>query len=175
MTTREASTFTSAEAGLSPFDQLLLLVGRMNYSWTNTESLLIHLIAGLAGTTKQSAVIIYLTLNTTRARLDLVERLAKSGGITDATRSRILAATAQIRKHQSLRNRYSHSIYSFDTETGTARTITMRIADRKNALKMGQSDAIDASALDRIRDTIEALKQLNREIWALVVEEGYPV
>ncbi|PSK83464.1 hypothetical protein CLV79_11043 [Limimaricola soesokkakensis] len=175
MTTRDASTSTPAEASLSPFDQLLLLVGRMNYSWTNTESLLIHLIAGLAGTTKQSAVIIYLTLNTTRARLDLVERLAKSGGITDATRSRILAATAQIRKHQSLRNRYSHSIYSFDTETGAARTITMRIADRKNALKMGQSDAIDASALDRIRDTIEALKQLNRKIWTLVVEEGYPV
>ncbi|MGR3463205.1 hypothetical protein [Limimaricola sp.] len=171
MTTRAAS----AEAGLSAFDQLLLLVGRMNYSWTNTESLLIHLIAGLSGTDKQSAVIIYLTLNTTRARIDLVERLAKAGNITETTRARILDATSRIRKHQSLRNRYSHSIYSFDAETGAARTITMRIADRKHALKMGQSDEIDAKALDRIRDTIEALKLLNHEIWALVIDEGYPV
>jgi hypothetical protein len=31
------------------FERLLLRTGEMNYIWTNTESLLIHLIAGLAG------------------------------------------------------------------------------------------------------------------------------
>ncbi|MCP1167247.1 hypothetical protein [Limimaricola litoreus] len=160
---------------LSAFDQLLLLVGRMNYSWTNTESLLIHLIAGLAGTSKQTAVIIYLTLNTTRARVDLVDRLAKSGAASGELRDRITGLTGRIRKHQSLRNHYSHSIYSFDAETGATRTITMRIADRKNELKMGRSDDVDAEALTRIRQTIEALKLLNHEIWTLVLEEGYPV
>jgi hypothetical protein len=164
----------SGEAGLSAFDQLLLLVGRMNYSWTNTESLLIHLIAGLAGTSKQTAVIIYLTLNTTRARVDLVDRLAKSGTVSAELRQRIIDLTTRIRKHQSLRNHYSHSIYSFDAETGATRTITMRIADRKDALKMGRSDDVDAEALTRIKDTIEALKLLNHEIWALVLEQGYP-
>ena len=29
------------------FDAFLLLVGKLSYVWTNTESLLIHLIAGL--------------------------------------------------------------------------------------------------------------------------------
>src|SRR5690606_145654 len=59
------------------FQQVLLLIGKLNYTWTNTESLLIHLIAGLAKVDKETAVIIFLTLNTTRARIDLVERLAK--------------------------------------------------------------------------------------------------
>ena len=72
------------------------------------------------------------------------------------------------------RQHYSHSIYSFDAETGATRTITMRIADRKDALKMGRSDDVDAEALTRIKDTIEALKLLNHEIWALVLEQGYP-
>jgi hypothetical protein len=56
------------------FDDFLLKMGRLNYAWTNTESLLIHFIAGLAGCDKETAVIIFLTLNTSRARLDLVER-----------------------------------------------------------------------------------------------------
>ena len=30
------------------FDDFLLKIGKLNYSWTNTESLLIHFIAGLA-------------------------------------------------------------------------------------------------------------------------------
>jgi hypothetical protein len=53
------------------FDDLLLLVGRLTYSWAKTESLLIHLIAGLARVDKETAVVIFLTLNTTRARVDL--------------------------------------------------------------------------------------------------------
>lgn len=175
MSAELAGGSAGAEAALGPFDQLLLLVGRMNYIWTNTESLMIHLIAGLARTDKQAAVIIFLTLNTTRARIDLVERLAKSGAAGDMSRQKILDITARIRRHQSLRNRYSHSIYSFDTDTGTTRTIMMRISDRKNGLKMGRSDDIDAAALDRIRETIEALKRLNHDIWALVLSESYPV
>ncbi|MBN2739670.1 MAG: hypothetical protein JXR35_02095, partial [Rhodobacteraceae bacterium] len=50
------------------FDTFLMQIGRINYAWTNTESLLIHLIAGLAQTDKETAVILHLTLNTTRAR-----------------------------------------------------------------------------------------------------------
>ncbi len=35
------------------FDGALVRIGRLNYTWTNTESVLIHLIAGLAGTTSR--------------------------------------------------------------------------------------------------------------------------
>ena len=52
------------------FHEILLLIGQLNYTWTNTESLLIYLIAGLANVDKETAVIIFLTLNTTRARID---------------------------------------------------------------------------------------------------------
>lgn len=48
-------------------DDFLLQVGKLNYAWTNTESLLIHFIAGLVRTDIETATVIFLTLNTSRA------------------------------------------------------------------------------------------------------------
>ncbi|HGG65631.1 MAG TPA: hypothetical protein ENK34_13765, partial [Rhodobacteraceae bacterium] len=94
--------------------QVLLLVGRLNYTWTNTESLLIHLIAGLAGVDKDVAVVIFLTLNTTRARVDMVNRLAKMERCPDDQRQAVLKLTTALMREAALRNRYNHCIYSFD-------------------------------------------------------------
>lgn len=157
------------------FDAFLLLTGRLNYAWTNTESMLIHLIAGLSNTSKDCAVIIFLTLNTSRARLDLVERLAKMQQTPDLQRERILKLTGRMMKYSALRNKYSHSIYAFDPEDGTARTIMMRIADRKNDLKMGRSDPVDAHAIEEVENAIAQLTAINKEYWKLIEEFGYPV
>lgn len=156
------------------FDDLLRLLGRLNYTWTNTESLLIHLIAGLAGTTKETAVVIYLTLNTTRARADLVERLAKTGEHARDERERVLAVTGRLLKLAGLRNRYNHCIFAFDPQSGSHRTILMRISDRKDEIRMGKSETIDADALHEIEAAIDDLAALNRAIWALVLDRGYP-
>ncbi|MCB2103312.1 MAG: hypothetical protein KDE06_07945 [Rhodobacteraceae bacterium] len=163
--------------GRSPgqaFDEALLLIGRLNYTWTNTESLLVHLIAGLARTDKDTAVILFLTLNTMRARVDVVERLAKLDRVAAPDRARILAATRQLVQIAATRNRYNHSIYAFDPESGNVRTILMRIADKKDAIKMGQSTALDAGAMAEIDSAIQDLGGLNREIWAIIRDLGYP-
>ncbi|MFV0474485.1 MAG: hypothetical protein ACK5MQ_09825 [Pikeienuella sp.] len=156
------------------FDQALLLIGRLNYAWTNTESLFVHLIAGLTPTDKETAVVIFLTLNTMRARVDLVERLAKLDRTPEAQRRRILAATRRLVQLSAARNQYNHSIYSFDPATGDVRTILMRIADRKDGIKMGRTDALDERAMAQIQETIGELTRLNREIWAMVFDFGYP-
>ena len=164
-----------ADHGSGPtFDEALLLIGRMNYTWTNTESLLVHVIAGLARTDKDTAVILFLTLNTMRARVDLVERLAKFDRTPAAERTRILAATRKLVQLSGPRNRYNHSIYAFDPENGQVRTILMRIADRKDDIRMGQSSDLDAAALDEIRSAIRELGALNREFWAIVRDFDYP-
>lgn len=156
------------------FDSLLLLIGRLNYAWTNTESLLIHLIAGLARTDKDRAIIIFLTLNTTRARVDVVERLAKLEDTPENQKTRVLAFTQAMMKYSGLRNRYSHSIYAFDPESGDARTIMMRIADRKDGLKMGRSDVIDATAIGDIENAIADLSELNKSCWRIIQDFDFP-
>jgi hypothetical protein len=156
------------------FDRIMLLIGRLNYSWTNTESLLIHVIAGLAGTSKETAVIIFLTLNTTRARVDLIERLAKMESRDPEERARVLTLTRQLIGLSGLRNRYNHCIYSFDPDGGAPRTIQMRIADRRDAIKIGQTDVLDAEARAEIDTAIARLGELNRTFWQLIADYAYP-
>ncbi len=157
------------------FDDFLLLVGRLNYAWTNTESLFIHLIAGLTRMDKETAVVIFLTLNTSRARIDLVERLSKMTRHSVPERKAILALTARMVKLSHLRNRFNHCIYAFDSEGGHPKTILMRIADRKDTIKMGQISDIDDEMLTGISEAIDNLGQLNRDIWAFVQRHNYPV
>lgn len=156
------------------FDEALLLIGRLNYTWTNTESLLVHLIAGLARTDKDTAVILFLTLNTMRARVDVVERLAKLDRVEAKERARILAATRKLVRHSAARNRYNHSIYAFDPESGNVRTILMRIADKKDEIRMGQSTDLDAAAIEKIKTAIGELAELNREFWSIIRDFDYP-
>ncbi|WP_281954153.1 hypothetical protein [Pseudophaeobacter arcticus] len=156
------------------FDAFLLLVGKLNYAWTNTESLLIHLIAGLAGLDKEIATVIFLTLNTTRARIDLVERLSKLDKIDAVERDAILELTSRIPRQSALRNRYNHCIYAFDAEGGNPHTILMRIADRKDTLKIGQSRPLNDAAAEDIEAAISELKKINQKIWQTILHFGYP-
>ncbi|MEE4211012.1 MAG: hypothetical protein V2I43_17315 [Parvularcula sp.] len=156
------------------FEALLLLIGRLTYVWTNTESLLIHLIAGLSRTDKETATVIFLTLNTTRARIDLVERLAKLERIHMDERARVLELTRDIMRFAAVRNHYSHSIYAFDHEKGEARTITMRIADRKHDIKVGKTRPIDAAAIEELEKSIVGIAEINAGFWRLIHEYDYP-
>jgi hypothetical protein len=155
-------------------DRLLMLVGRINYVWANTESLLIHLIAGLCKIDKDRAVVIFLTLNTARARLDLVERLSKLDDVAVEQRDAILAVTRRMTKVSALRNRLNHSIYAFDPESGQAKTILMRISDRKDSLKIGRNDLVDLGAIAEIEQDIALIGQINADIWHIIRKFGYP-
>lgn len=154
---------------------ILLRVGQMNYTWTNTESLFIHVIAGLAGAEKEVAIVIFLTLNTTSARLDLVDRLAKLPRTPEKQREKILELTSRFRKESGLRNRYNHCIYSFDPEGGPPNTIMMRIADRKDKILVGKQEKADDREIANIDASVARLRQLNLDIWQAIATFGYPV
>ncbi|RWK46206.1 MAG: hypothetical protein E5X43_12825 [Mesorhizobium sp.] len=156
------------------FQEILLLVGQLNYTWTNTESLLIYLIAGLAKVDKETAIVIFLTLNTTRARIELVERLAKMAATPVECRRQVLEIASQLTRQGKLRNKYSHCIYSFD-ETGThASTQLMRIFDSKDAIKYGKIEELDDSEMKRISASIQAISAINKDIWRVVESHSFP-
>lgn len=153
---------------------ILLMVGQLNYAWTNTESLLIHLIAGLARVDKETAIVIFLTLNTTRARLDLVERLAKMARTPFNCRDEILDVSAALSRESRLRNKYNHCIYSFDQDGENAKTILMRIFDDKKNIKYGKTEMIDAKEMARLRTSQRELEDINRRIWGIIRDHNFP-
>ncbi len=145
-----------------------MLVGRLNYTWTNTESLFIYLIAHLLNTNKEAATVIFLTLNTTRARIDLLERLAKIRSTAPETKEAVLKITGRMTREQRLRNKYNHCIYSFDETGHNASTQLMRIVDMNDNLKYGKVEALDDAEMLRIQATIDAVTDVNKSIWAFI-------
>jgi hypothetical protein len=97
---------TSEDVEPTSFDKFLLLVGRLNYAWTNTESLFVHIIAGLAEVDLETATVVFMTLNTSRARIDLVQKLAKLDRAQGEERAKIIALTTRMQKNQP----YSQSL-----------------------------------------------------------------
>lgn len=156
------------------FQEILLLVGQLNYTWTNTESLLIYLIAGLAKTDKETAIIVFLTLNTTRARIELVERLAKMQKTPAACRQAVLAVTDKLTRQAKLRNKYSHCIYSFDENGTHGSTQLMRIVDGKDDVKYGKIEALDDKEVSRIHQSIKDIGAINKDIWSIVIDNSFP-
>lgn len=157
------------------FQTFLALMGRLNYTWTNTESLLIHMIAGLAGVTKEVATVIFLTLNTSRARIDLVERLAKLDTQKPDLREEVLSLTRDMHKTLKLKNKYNHCIYSFDNEGRNASTILMRISDQKHKIEYGKSSPINSREITLVRETIQKTQTLNKSLWEFFKQRRFPV
>ncbi len=157
------------------FQTFLALMGRLNYTWTNTESLLIHMIAGLAGVSKEVATVIFLTLNTSRARIDLVERLAKLDTQKPDLREEVLSLTRDMHKTLKLKNKYNHCIYSFDNEGRNASTILMRISDQKHKIEYGKSSPINSREITLVRETIQKTQTLNKSLWEFFKQRRFPV
>lgn len=174
MIVQEKRPAGQAPNAMQDFDRILLLIGRLNYTWTNTESLLIYLIAGLAKVDKETAIVIFLTLNTTRARMDLVERLAKLPKTPEKCREDILLLLDRLGRQSSLRNKYSHCIYSFDEKGDISHTQLMRIFDGKDTIKYGKIEAVDRAEIARIMRCIHDITQVNTGIWSVVRENGFP-
>lgn len=156
-------------------DAVLLRVGRLNYSWSNTESLLVHLLAGLAEVRSDVATVLFLSLNSTRARIELIERLGKLRRPEGEERAELLALMQRFVRLSSTRNRFNHSIWSFDLEHGSISTILMRIADRKESILFGKSEPLDARELARLDATLDAVADLNRAMWGFLARYDYPI
>jgi hypothetical protein len=153
-------------------EEVLQLVGRLNYVWTNTESLMIYFIMALSGVSKEAAIVIFLTLNTSRARLDLLDRLAKLSEVEAGMRRQVLDITGRLKSEGQLRNKYNHCVYSFDESGRIGSTQLMRIADRDDELKYGKVEALDEKELTRINASIQAISAINKDMWAFLHRYG---
>ena len=133
---------------------------------------LIHLIAGLADVDKEIATVIFLTLNTTRARLDLVERLSKLERADENCRKDVLAVTRKFARVAKIRNKYNHCIYSFDPASEDTSTIQMRIYDDKTSIRFGKNEKVGQAELRKVRETIDDIEAMNIEIWTVAKRHG---
>lgn len=148
--------------------QVLRLVGDLNFAWANNESLLIYLMMLLLRTDQISAAVVFATLNTTRARLDLVERLAMAHLPSEAPRQALEAAMQEFTRLTKVRNDMNHCIFVVGPEGELSHTQTLKLEERRGRLSFGARRAIDDKRLAELSRAAARLKELNRELWRLL-------
>lgn len=147
---------------------LMALIGQLVFSSSNNESLLIYVLMVLLQTDEASAATVFSTLNTTRARLDLVSRLAR---IKVGDRETCLAVEQLVRdfnETNQVRNEFLHAMYTVDAKGAITHTQTMRLISKGGRLSFGQQHAIDQARLDGLVRTCADLRALNKKIWDLL-------
>jgi hypothetical protein len=147
---------------------ILALIGDLNFSWSNTESMFIYVLMLLLETDDVSAAIVFSTLNTTRSRLDLVRRLSAAKITNSDLQQDIDKILAQFDKTTSLRNDLNHATFVFNKDGEITHTQSLKLKETKGQIQFGTMRSMDDKRLDEIRLVVNKLKSLNRDIWDIL-------
>ena len=143
-------------------------MGNLICSWSNNESLFIYVLMILLRTDEASAAVVFATLNTTRARLDLIQRLAKIRVSDKALSKNLTALIERFSESTKVRNELNHCMFIFDSSGAITHTQSMRLMETKSSLRFGEIKALDESRLQEMLRTTHEMTKINREIWDLL-------
>ena len=144
---------------------ILALIGNLVSSWSNNESLFIYVLMILMRTDQESAALTFATLNTTRARLDLIQRLAKIT-IRDKALDRALSKIIErFNASTAVRNEFNHCMYLVDASGQITHTQSMRIVQTRDSLQFGEMKPMDDARLKSMVKTTRDMTRINRDIW----------
>jgi hypothetical protein len=147
---------------------VLALIGNLICSWSNNESLFIYVLMILLRTDEASAAVVFATLNTTCARLDLIQRLAKIRVTDKVLAKRLMALIERFSESTKVRNELNHCMFINDTAGVITHTQSMRLMETRSNLRFGEIKALDESRLREMLLTTNEMTKINRDIWNLL-------
>jgi hypothetical protein len=147
---------------------ILALIGNLVFSWSNNESMFIYVLMILLETDEVSAAIVFATLNTTRARLDLVQRLAKAKLKDPEAAKALQKLIDRFNTCTRIRNEFNHCMYTVSDRGDITHTHAMKIRETAGQLVLGEVRAMDENRIQELIKTVNNLKKLNRELWDIL-------
>jgi hypothetical protein len=147
---------------------ILMQIGNLGLNWSNNESMFIYVVMVLLDVEEVEAAIIFSTLNTTRARLDLVRRLAM---VKIRDEAAAIALKRLIRRFEAatrLRNEFNHCMYKLNAQGEITHTHLMRPHEEGGRLTLGELREMDEGRVAEIVEANRQLKRLNRDLWAFL-------
>jgi hypothetical protein len=144
---------------------ILALIGNLVFSWSNNESLFIYLLMLLLRTDQTSAAIVFATLNTTRARLDLIQRLARVHIHDRQIDKDLNDLIERFNDCTRVRNEFNHCMYMVDGRGEITHTHSIKIVETRKRLQLGEVRPMDDRRIKEMMAVTQELKKLNRDIW----------
>ena len=149
---------------------ILALIGNLTYAWSNNESVFIYLLMVLLESDFDAAAITFVSLNTTRARLDLIRRLAKAKVKDAETIKRTERLIDRFNECTRVRNELNHSVYEVDDRGRITHTSLLKISETGSDVTYAASRPIDEARIRQMSLTVKKLTKLNRDLWAFLPE-----
>ncbi|QQO37038.1 hypothetical protein JJC00_16420 [Bradyrhizobium diazoefficiens] len=144
---------------------VLALIGNLIFNWSNNESLFIYVLMLLLSTDEASAALVFATLNTTRARLDLIQRLARIKIRDPALDRELNKLIERFNDTTQVRNELTHCMYTVDESGEIVQTQSMRVVQTRASLAFGETRPVDEARLKALSDTVRAMIRINRDVW----------
>ncbi len=162
----DADAVSSAEQR----DRIMLAIGHLVFAWSNNESVFIYALMELLDTDFSSAATTFVSLNTTRARLDLIRRLGKLRIRDPKLLRRLERLIERFNDCTKVRNEFNHCIYELNPQGEITHTTTLRITEKKEGIQIAEVKPFDAARHEQIYRVIRKLTALNRDVWAFLPE-----
>jgi hypothetical protein len=144
---------------------ILALIGNVVLNWSNNESLFIYVLMLLQKTDQASAAILFATLNTTRARLDLIQRLARIKIRDRALNKELDRLIDRFNDGTHIRNEFNHCMYTVDSRGEISQTQSMRLVQTRGNLRFGETKPLDEARIHEMSEAVREMTRLNRDIW----------
>jgi hypothetical protein len=153
---------------------LLGLIGTISFCWSNNESLLVYFIMLLCRVDERTATVIFDSLATSRARLDLIEKLAILHIDDLATHTAMKRVFRAFSEETRKRNELLHSIYHVDQEGQITHLKNMRVQVKNGCIRDSAVIPLDSSHLRDLAKSVKKLRKINEDMWALLrrIEAG---
>ena len=144
---------------------ILALIGYLVFNWSNNESLFIYVLMLLLKVDQASAAIVFATLNTTRARLDLIQRLARIKIKDKALSKELDRLIERFNDGTHIRNEFNHCMYTVDSGGELSHTQSMRLVQTRSDLRFGETKPLDDARIHEMVEAVREMARINREIW----------
>jgi hypothetical protein len=141
-------------------------LGRFIGDWSNSESSFSWIFSRVLGAEITKSDVIWLSINSTAARMDLLQTLIKTKPkITAATKAKIEKCIAEFRVVTDLRNYYCHAIYTTDDDLNLTSVDKWRLAKPSHAnVVKGQAKPISDEHLRELCSAIDQCADINQRI-----------
>ena len=150
--------------------EILALIGNLIFTWSNNESMFIYLLMVLLETDFEAAAISFVSLNTTRARLDLIRRLAKARLKDAQTIDKVEKLIERFNDCTKIRNEFNHCIYQLNEKGAITHTNELRLNETRQAVQFAARREFDDKRRREIANTVRKLTTLNRDLWSFLPE-----
>lgn len=151
---------------------ILLALGQLFVNWSNNESVFLAVLQNLLGSqTHRQAAIVWFSHKNTRARLQLIEALARDAIADEELLSDILAASSKFYNLTKVRNFYAHATFQYSEDLQLVEAQSFEIIDDTDVVKT-IAKALSPATMNEIMDVTWRLTESNGVVWDIARRIG---